>query len=176
MFDSAFGRAMNESILGRAKRDKCILWVSCHLNSLYLLNCCLVESTTGSQANPASQFLLYSIRFDSVQFSGSLRIPQCFNPSIFPPLLNVAPKDVGFASHSPVPGETDTSDITRIPFHQHPPKKTRKCGRLGQGKGCRGGSHEEVQGPGMFSKRSRRHPWPGGDFSTMTIEAAKTRP
>lgn len=156
MFDSAVGRAMNESILGRAKRDKCILWVSCHLNPLYLLNCCLVESTTGSQANRASQFLLYSIRFDSVQFSGSLRIPQCFNPSIFPPLLNVAPKDVGFASHSPVPGETN---ITRTLFTSIP-KKTRKCGRLGQGKGCRGGSHEEVQGPGMFSKRSRRHPCP----------------
>ena len=124
MFDSAVGRAMNESILGRAKRDKCILWVSCHLNPLYLLNCCLVESTTGSQANRASQFLLYSIRFDSVQFSGSLRIPQCFNPSIFPPLLNVAPKDVGFARRwiRIAFSCSRRNKHHQNPFHQHPKK------------------------------------------------------
>lgn len=146
MFDSAVGRAMNESILGQAKRDKCILWVSCHLNPLYLLNCCLVESTTGSQANRASQFLLYSIRFDSVQFSGSLRIPQCFNPSIFPPLLNVAPKDVGFASHSPVPGETN---ITRTLFTSIP-KKQGNADDLAKGKDAVVEVMKKYKAPGCF--------------------------
>ena len=63
-----FGRAMNQSL--DRPNEKCILWVSCHLKTLYLLNCCLVEPT-GSQANRASSHVVnfVCIRSDLTQFN-----------------------------------------------------------------------------------------------------------
>ena len=97
-------------------------------------------------------FLLYSIRFDSVEFSRSLPIPQCFHPSIFSPLLNVAPEDtedVGFAS------------VLRILYVQRPKKikETRT-------------TWPRERMPWWKSWRSTR---PGGDFSAIgAVEAART--